>query len=725
MTSCRVLRRTGAVSVLLCLVLLLCVSCSENRAKFVPPAGKYDVRILRDTWGVPHIFGKTDADAAYGLAYVECEDDWTNMEDNILIARAHLASVRGKDWAKFDYLVQFFRVREFVDAKYEKELSPEVRAVLDGYAAGINHFAALNPKIMPNIPLPVTGKDIAIAGALKAPFFYGLEKDLEKLFGEKGGATVGKKGTEIVKALTENPYTNGYPIGSNAWAVGRNRSADGAVRLAINSHMPWTGPVTFYEAHLHSEQGWNMTGGTFPGGPVIFLGHDENKGWCHTINRPDLDDIYKLEVNPANPNQYKFDGGWRDFDRATAKIRVRLLGPISWTFKREMLWSVHGPAVRRSDGVYAISFAGYGEIGQVEQWFRMNKARSLEEFRAAMALNKLSSLNTLYADKDGSLFYAYNGQFPVRASGYDWKGILPGDTSKTLWQGRYPFEKLPQIANPVSGFIQTCNSTPFRTTDGEGNPKPEDFPSEMGIETGMTNRGLRALECYGADPSITHDDFYAYKFDKTYSIESDFAKRIGEIAAAKMPEDPLIQQAAKIITGWNRETAKENMSAALAVMAVEKYVDSWDPPADPFDPVTAVKAGAEAMMKTFGKLEVPWHEVLRLRRGKVDLGLGGGPDCLRAVDVAHGKDGKLHGVNGDCYFALVEWDKDGRLHSESIHQFGSATLDEKSPHFADQAPLFADEKMKPVLLTEAEVKTHLEKEYRPGEVAEPWYSTRQ
>ena len=705
-----------------CAILLVFASCSDNRSRYIPPDGKYDVRILRDTWGVPHIFGKTDADVAYGLAYANCEDDWTNMEDNILIARAQLASARGKDWAKFDYIVQFFRVREFVEQKYAKELSPEVRTLVEAYADGINCYAAKNPKMMPYIPLPVTGKDVVVAAAMKAPFFYGLEEDLTTLFGEKGGASVGKKGTEITKALCENPYTNGYPIGSNSWAVGRNRSADGAVRLAVNSHMPWTGPVTFYEAHLHSEQGWNMIGGTFPGGPMIFLGHDDNKGWCHTINRPDLDDMYKLEINPDNPNQYKFDGAWRDLETGTARIRVKLLGPISWTFKREMLWSVHGPAVRRPDGVFAITFAGYGEIGQLEQWYRMNKARNLDEFREAMRLNKLSSLNTLYADKDGSLFYAYNAQFPVRAEGFDWKGILPGDTSKALWNGVMPFDQLPQIANPPSGFIQTCNSSPYRTTDGEGNPKPESFSSTMGIETEMTNRGLRALETYGKDPSITREAFYAYKYDKTYSSDSLMAKCIAALAEAKLPDDPQVQQAAKMILGWDRTTAKDSSAAALAVLAFESYIDSWDGKGKPKDPVPYVKDAASKLMQTFGRLDVPWQDMMRLRRGKTDLGLGGGPDCLRAVDVKRTADGRFEGVNGDCYILLAEWDKEGKVHSESIHQFGSATLDAQSPHYADQAPLFAEEKMKPTLLTEADIKAHLEREYRPGQIVEPWYA---
>lgn len=687
--------------VLAVLVLAGCQGGPEDLDALIPPEGKYDVRILRDEWGVPHIFGKRDVDAAYGLAFAHCEDDWTNFEDAGLLVRARLASVRGREWAKFDYIVQLFRAREFAEEKYESDLSPGVRAILEAYADGINHYAALNRAKMPHVQLPVTGKDLVAGATLKSPFFYGLEKHLDKLFAEGEGIKIDKEGVTAM-------LSNGCVFGSNAWAVAPSRSADGATRLAINSHQPWTGPVTWYEAHVHSEEGWNMVGGTFPAGPVIFKGHDENKGWCHTINRPDLADIYELEVNPANENQYKFDGEWRDFERATARIKVRLFGPISWTFKRELLWSVHGPAVRRAGGARAVSFAGYGEVRQIEQWFRMNKARNIEEFLTAMRIGGLASLNTLYADKEGNVFYVYNGMFPVRAEGYDWAGVVPGNTSETLWSEFYPFDKLPQVLNPPSGFVQTCNNSPFHTTAGEGNPNPGDFPAAMGIETGMTNRGLRALELYGSDGSITREEFHAYKYDKTYSAESGQMSRFERFLKDAEPDDPLLEEGLALLKGWDRTVTKDNTAAALAVLVFETGM--------------GLREACETLMEHHGRLDVPWQEMMRLRRGDLDLGLGGGPDCLRALDVSLQEDGRFMGVNGDCYFLMAEWDKDGNVRSEAIHQFGAATVDEESPHYADQAPLFAEETMRPTLLSEEAVRAHLEREYRPGEISDPWYA---
>jgi penicillin amidase/acyl-homoserine-lactone acylase len=701
-------------------VLCLLAGCRADRSAYIPPAGKYDVRILRDTWGVPHIFGKRDVDTAYGLGWAQAEDDWANVEDAVLLAHGRLASVRGRNFAPFDYLFQLFRVRQFVEQRYESDLSPEVRAICEAYAEGINHFAALNPEKMPDLPLPVTGKDIVAGAAFKSPFFYDLQSTLETLFQE--GTLIGDKGEKVARLPDFSLLFPGEALGSNAFAIAPKRSADGCTRIAINSHQPWTGPVAWYEAHCHSEEGWNMVGGTFPGAPMIFKGHDANKAWCHTINRPDLADVYRLEMNPDNPDQYRFDGAWKTLEKGTARITVDLWGPFYWTVGKEMLWSVHGPVIRREDGCYALRFVGYGEIAMFEQWWRMNKARNMEEFMAAMRTQRLLSLNTLYADREGNVFYVYNGRFPKREAGHDWRGVLPGDTSKTVWTEFHPFETLPQIARPASGFIQTCNNSPYHSTDGPDNPRPESFPEEMGLETYMTNRGLRALETYGADDSITREEFYSYKFDKAYSQRSAVAEYRQRVLAMTPPPGAVYAAGMRLLRDWDLKTTPENRQAALAVLASEDYA-RWRRfgGANEPDLMAGFVAACDHLQRHFGRLDPPWGEVMRLRRGRLDLPLGGGPDCLRALDHARDPDGRLRGINGDCYFLMVEWSPTGALRSEAIHQFGAATLDEQSPHYADQAPLFAKEQLRPTLLEETEICRHLSLEYRPGAFRGAWH----
>lgn len=688
----------------------------SQRAEFIPAPGTYNVEILRDVWGVPHVFGKTDADAAYGLAYAHCEDDAENMEDALLVARHRIASKLGQEQAKIDYINQLFRVRQFVAEKYEHDLPADVRAVADAYAAGATHYAALHPDKMPLVELPITGQDLVAGFTLKAPFFYELQKHLEAILAV---APADPKTATLIP--TENPYTDGREIGSNAFAVGPARSSDGATRIAINSHQPWDGQVAWYEAHVHSEEGWNMAGGTFPGGPLIFSGHDENKAWAHTVNRPDLSDTYELEMNPDNPNQYKFDGAWRDLEIDYARITVKLWWKFRWTVKREILWCAYGPALRTDHGVFAIRFAGLGDVRALEQWYRMNKAKDLPEFQAAMALQGIPSFNTLYADKTGNLYYAYNGKFPVRNPNYDWKKNVPGNTSETLWTDFLPFIRVPQVLNPPSAMIQSCNSSPFHTTVGEGNPLPEDFPAWMGVETVMTNRALRALDLYGGDAQITPEEFRAYKFDKHYALDSNAGQRWQEYAALPAPEDPLLREALALVQAWDRQTNADNRNAAIGVLACQPRMLNDTAPVDP-DPLRRLRTAADTMMERFGRLDVPWGDTMRLIRGDVDLPLGGAADCLRVVRGELQPDGRTRANYGDGYFMFVEWDAAGKLHTESIHQYGAASTDTASPHYADQAPLFAREEMKPVWMDEANIRQNLARAYRPGDFTGPWYA---
>jgi acyl-homoserine-lactone acylase len=278
------------------------------------------------------------------------------------------------------------------------------------------------------------------------------------------------------------------------------------------------------------------------------------------------------------------------------------------------------------------------------------------------------------------------------------------------------------VLNPPAGFVQSCNSTPFHATAGEGNPKPEAFPKSMGVETHETNRSRRAQELYGGDNSITREEFYAYKFDKTYSAKSDVGWYLDKLFQADIPQEPNLQEGVRLLKSWDRAVTKDNKAAALGILVGYPHSrrDAWA--GKPFDHVNVLREATRFLKKHYGRLDVPLQEVLRLRHGKQDLGLAGGPDCLRAVYFEVNDDGHLIGVGGDCYIQMVEWDKEGRMHSEAVIQYGSATGDKRSPHYADQAPLFADEKMHPVLLTEEEVRKHFKREYRPGETDGPWYT---
>ncbi len=557
---------------------------------------------------------------------------------------------------------------------------------------------------------PVTGEDVIAGFVHKVPLFFGIDRVLTKLFSD---APVGEDSEPMSAPAMLEPTP--APKGSNAFAIAPSRTADGSTFLAVNSHQPWTGPVAWYEAHLHSEEGWDMVGGTFPGAPVILHGHNRDLSWAHTVNTPDLIDVYELTLNPDDPNEYRFDGQWRDLEVRDAPIRVKLWGPFFWTVHREVLWSVHGPVIRREHGTFALRFAGFGDVRQVEQWYRMNKAHTFEAWKDAARMIAVPMFNTVYADRKGTIFYLYNARLPLRAEGYDWRHDLPGDTSATVWTETLPFDDLPQVLNPASGFVISANNSPFHTTTGDGNPDSTAYSATFGIETGkMTNRAMRALALFGDDTSITWEDFLRYKYDVMYAPGSRMARFRDRLIAMPAPADSLTRAALAVLRAWDLRTDPENRQAALAVLTFAPVLEAYGRDVEMTSLMARLGASAHWLTDHFGAITPPWREVNRLRRGNVDLGLGGSPDVLHAVNGDLRPDGRLSGKAGDSYILLVRWAPDGTVHSESIHQFGSATLDAASSHYADQAHLFVRNERKPVWLDEADIRAHLERAYRPG-----------
>jgi len=663
--------------------------------QFIAAAAQYHARILRDNFGVPHVFGHTDADVAFGLGFAHSEDDFGTIQEVLLATRGTLAATNGIDAAKTDYLVHLMHVWKTVDANYGK-LPADVRKLAEAYAEGVSYYAALHPEARKPHVLPITGKDVVAGFVFKTPFFYGLDTTLK----------------HVLEPANDQKK---LPVGSNGIAVAPSRSSDGATRLLVNSHQPYTGPVAWYEAVLQSDEGWHVAGGFFPGSPFMLHGHNEHLGWANTVDSPDLADVYRLTINPRNENQYLLDGKWRDFEKEDVALRVKLWGPLIWTVHRDAFFSAHGPVLKTDHGVFAIRYAGMGEYRQVEQYYRLDKAKSREEWLAAMRLQALPSINYIYADEKGNIGYVYNGQFPVRKPGFDWKGTLPGDRSDLIWHAYVPFDKIPQLWNPKSGFVFNSNNTPFQATGPEDDLKPSQFPDWMGIQTNMTNRAYRALETFGADPHISAAKFRAYKFDLSYSAKSDLAKDIAEIEAVNPGNDADLRQAQTILKSWNRKTDIHNRGAALAVLMGVRVAPEDQGGPRKMEPLPALREAMDVLKKHFGRFDPEWGQVNRFRRGKYDLPVDGGPDVYRAVYGEPQDDGTLTARGGDTFIMFVMWDKNGKLSSDSIHQFGSATLDKTSKHYDDQVPLFVAMKTKPVLFTRDELKGHIEADYQPGQ----------
>ena len=293
----------------------------------------------------------------------------------------------------------------------------------------------------------MTGRDIVAGFVLRSPFFFGMERLLEPLV--KG----------------ELPPRDSGPIderGSNAFAVTAARSGDATTRLIINSHQPWAGGVTWWELVVHSDEGWDFAGANFPGAPFPLLGHNRNLGWANTVNRPDLIDVYKLVLNDDG-TQYRFDGKWLPLESKRVWLRVKF-GPLVLPVPRTVYRSRHGMVILNDKGAFAIRHAGIGEVAQVEQYYRLNKAQNFAEWQAVMAMQAVPATNFVYADREGHIGMFYNAKFPDRRPGFDWKGVLPGDTSAALWTGYKPWVANPMVVDPTSGWVANANNIPWVST---------------------------------------------------------------------------------------------------------------------------------------------------------------------------------------------------------------------------------------------------------------------
>ena len=689
-----------------------------DRAAALKAAGTYDARVIRDKFGVPHIYGARDADVAFGLAYAHAEDDWATIEDVLFFSRGRLAEHKGKVAAIPDYLVHLLHVGRDVDAKYETDLAPETRALVEGYAAGLNLWCAEDKSRCAPGAAPVSGKDVIAGFVSRTPFFYGLDEKLKAIFA--GDVEIEHAADAAREALLR--IGDDTELGSNAMAVGPSRSADGHTRLMVNSHQPYTGPVAWYEARVKSEEGWDMIGGLFPGAPMILHGVGPNLGWAHTVNKPDLVDVYAMQVdNPKKPTKYMFDGAWRDFDVETIKFRVKLAGPFSLPMRRRALYSVHGPVFVTKKGVFAVSYAGAGDIRSAEQWYRMDKAQNFDEWRSAMEMGAIPSFNVVYADREGHIAYFYNAAIPVRAAGHDWSKAQPGDAPDRLWAGRRPFSAVPQVVDPASGYVVNANNSPFMASGEGDNPDPDAYPLEWGVDRTTTNRGLRLQALYGADPSITGEEFVAYKMDHFYAEDSRMMEMVRALAEGGAADNPTIAPAVDLLKSWDGAAARDSRAAALAILTAQKargpLINDVDAETPNYE--EALHATAQELVARFGRIDPAWGEVVQLKRGDLRLALNGGPDTLRAVypegDLA--KD-TLTAIAGDSYILYADWSMTaGEAYPQirSIHQFGAATLDAASPHYADQAPLFANEEWKTPPMTLEALLAEATSDERPGE----------
>jgi acyl-homoserine-lactone acylase len=689
-------------------------------APAAPTFKPQDVRIARDKFGVPHIFGKTDADVAYGVAYAHAEDDFATLQEVLAMTRGRAGAMLGEDGAKVDYAAALLDVRA-TTARDWPRLPADVKALFTAYAAGLNRYADKHPgEVRLSGLFPVTGEDVVAGFVLRSPFFFGLDSVLGSLvegrpLNREGGPALDATGKIIPRADTpvgSDPASNG----SNAMAVAPSRSTDGATRLVSNSHQPWTGGVAWYELVVHSEEGWDFAGANFPGSPYPFLGHNKYLGWTNTVNRPDLIDVYQLVLDESG-EKYRYDGAWRPLEEKRVWLKVKF-GPFVLPVPRTIYRSVHGPVVKNEKGAFAIRYAGIDQSAMVTQYYRLNKAKNFAEWRAAMAGQGVPATNFIYADAKGNIGLFYNAMFPDRPDGFNWRGVLPGDKSAALWTKTLPFDRAPALVNPRSGYVMNANNTPWVAAGPGDELDAAAFSPLLGVEDDITNRSTRLIELFEASGQIDEARLKAIKYDTAYA-KSGYAKTwMDRLLALNVKDDPALVDAQNLLRRWDWNLDGQGKGDALALMVLRPANGShYQRRAGP-DPRTVLAEAAAHLQTHFGGLDPKLGTVLRLRHGegayRIDLPLDGGNDTVRASTLWDAEpDGRLKVRHGDSFIMFMTWDARGRVRSESIQPFGSATTRPESPHYNDQAALFVRHQLKPVLFDPAALKASGARFYRP------------
>ena len=643
------------------------------------------VTIYRDTWGVPHIYARTDAGAAYGLMYAQAEDNFWQLETDYIAALGHAAEVEGERRLQGDLLVLAWETEARAKAAY-RSAGPKLQALCDGFADGVNRYLATHPQTRPRL-LTHWEPWYILADEMRGPAGTGITAAERALaFPVLSEA-----------AATAEPAEADQDEGSNMWAIAPWRTTTGHAMLLINPHVGFFGGGQRYEAHLHSDEGLDVSGFAILGTPYIRSGHNRYLGWSHTNNYASTTDVY---LEPL--------AGCKEW---TVEVRVKTERGVE-TRRAKLRTTRHGPVVGiRGDRALAVRAVGVAG-GVMEQRWAMARAHNLREFQAAMARTTLTGSNTIYADRAGNIWYLHGNAIPRRPAKFDWTKPVDGSDPETEWQGLHKLSELPQVLNPKSGWVQNCNSTPFLTTEGAENPRAADYPAYMAPEPD-TPRSRRSRAILAGTRRFSFAEWAAVAMDTKIGLA---AQKIPELLASyRAKPAPGVADLVAELERWDQVARIDSVATTLFI----RIANSPDMVGD----LERVRASLEA---TWGTWHVPWGEVNRLQRvhssgtaepfsdARPSVAVPGAPSFSGTVftfgtrEVADQK--RWYGVVGDTYVSVVEFAKEPVARSLLVN---GQSADAASPHYTDQAPLYSAGTFKEAWFKLGEIRRHTERRYRP------------
>lgn len=685
------------------LSLSLCLLCLQVVAQSPTDAGKvYSPRhadILWDTFGVPHIYGKDISSMYYAFGWSQMHNHGNLILQLYGIARGRAAEYWGSAYKDGAKIITQFRIPALAAESYQQQ-EPEMKEYLDAFVAGINDYAAAWPQhIGPALKqvLPITGQDV-LAHGFHVFFLEFLAA------GDMGNPNILKPG-------------------SNAYAIGKSRSATRNALLLANPHLPWSSFYTFMEAHLQAP-GFNAYGATLIGMPVLTIAFNKHLGWTHTVNTIDAVDTYAY---PLKDGGYVKDSVIMPFRYDTLLLQVLQPDCIIKTDTTLLAYAGNEPVLATKDNkAYTMKIAGMNHTRFFFEWHLMAQAQNYREFGLALRRMQLPLFNVIYADKAGNVGYFFGGNVPSRDTGnWDyWHGVVDGSTSKNNWDTTLGYNEMPKLFNPPTGFIQNANDPPWYCTYP---PilSPGDFPSYIS-PVGMEFRPQRAINMIKNNFAVTLDDLQQYKFNTGLEVADRFLDTL--LAAVQQYPEPAALAAADVLRRWDRKTDSSSTGALLYIywfskLSLTMFNVPWDPsnpvetPAGLSDKPMAVKllsAAAREVYQSFGTLEIPWGLLFRFRGGTYDFAGNGGPAAAgiyRTIEYGQDPDGRMRAVYGDSYMALVEFGR--KIKARVLLSYGNASQPD-SKHIGDQLYLMSQKKTRTPWLEKQEILQHLEKRETVG-----------
>jgi acyl-homoserine-lactone acylase len=661
------------------------------------------VEIVRDSFGVAHIYGKTDADTAYGLAWAHSEDDFLTIQKAYLAGNGLLSKHLNNKGIIVDFLNQFIESKISVKALYGS-LSNEFIKILEAYSEGINKYAKLNPKkVLVKDLFPITPEKMLNYSFLQLFISNGADRLV--------GNIISNNTVDL-----SNLGINDDIQGSNTFAFNNYKTKNDETYLAINTHQPLDGPNSWYEVHLNSEEGTNILGATFAGAPCILTGVNEYLGWTHTVNFPDKADLFKLKMHNKKKNIYLVDGKELELEVFKAKLTFNFLG-IKLPISKKYYKSIFGPTLKNKSGYYSVKTPSLYNIKALEQWWKMNKAKSFNEFYEILNMKSIPGYNIGYADRNDTIFYISNGIIPIRNEKNDWTKIIDGSKSENLWSKYYEISELPQVINPKSGFIYNANHSPFKSSGIKDNPNPNNFSKTMNFETYDNNRSTRIRNLIHSYDTINYNIFKRIKYDNSLPKPLNYnfldINAIWNINANKYPK---IADVITNIQKWDMNTNANSIGASnyavLYYLLIENYKGISNKKVFSEDEIIKlIKLTKRYLLKHFKSVHIKLGDFQKLVRGEKEIGIFGLPDVITAMKGSKYINGKIKITHGESYISLVKFSPKG-VEIESIISYGSSD-DPNSKHFNDQMDLYSKFETKKMSLDKEENYRNAVKIYNP------------